>query len=604
MGLLDSVINASVRAMDNQTKLKKSEEKLNIYSAKAEEYNKQLVEQLEKFKELNLKSYESYERENIIQNVISFTLEEKNIILREYSALNMLPDYYKSSAEYKKVIYYHKEFVYGNLIKLYQNGAPLAYIFFTVRNLQYFDIFKDEINHLMKHFHYFTDSGKDVRSVFTESDDIQLTLDQIANTVITPEEFNKIIEDYEFVDQINTEDFKNEHYTNYMNDKMVEKSEYRKALEIILHSNYDEEFLERSKMMLIKFVISGNDYSFNSQKNEYYKNIIDKMFRASRFIPDKISNGEDSFSGFVNIDLLDDIIADSFRYQRSGMINLINEPLKLFLTRFNVSDNKNNITQYETLCHIYQFLKCYDQEKIVLEYMVMNNIPRSEKLEQRLKFLSTNHGSGGINGNISDAPVEFDLKTEDDQYVYDYRLLSWSESQIRSYFNVLSNENRISEMPMVFDDWNKNLNSNTVKWDINNLKSNIEQCILDNYNDTYHCKIIETGAASDGWIELEESLMISSDESSKYSWMKFIITGEQLTKSQITFSIYIVYDPNCDFVNQTDCFQINKQMASKLIGLKMKQNPKINNFVTTFKEILIKGLEEYLNSNAKNDSLY
>lgn len=603
MGLLDSMINAAVRGMDNQSKLKKSEEKLKVYSNKAEEYDKKLTEQLEEFKKQSLNTCESYERKNIIENVLHFATVERNAILRKYDCFDILPSDYKSSEEYKSVIYHYKEQYYVNLIKFYQEGAPLAYIFYAIRNLQYFDIFKEEIDHLMRHFEYFTNSGKDVKSVFTDSDDIYGKLEEISNTVLTPDEFNKIIEDYDFVDQLKT-DFHSEAFKNRLDNKIVEYSNNRKAIEIILHSNDSEEFLERIKMMLIKLATTGENYSEQSQKNEYFKDLIDKIFRPARFIPDADPNDEDDFGGFTKIDLLDDIIADSFRYQRSGMINLINEPLKKFLERFSVSNDENDMKQYETLCNIYQFLKCYDQEKIVLEYMVLNNIPRTRKLEQRLRYLNDTNNIGGGSTNISDAPTEFYIEKEDNQYVYDYRLLSWGESQIRSYFNVLSNENRILETPMVFDDWSNNLTNKGIKWSMDDLKHKIEKSITDNFDDIYQCDILETAPASDGWIDFEESLVITPDISTRYPWIKFIITGEQLTKSQITFSIYVIYDPNYDFKNLNDCYKINKQMGSKLSSLKMKQNPKINNYITTFKEILIKGLEEYLNENISNDSLY
>lgn len=85
----------------------------------------------------------------------------------------------------------------------------------------------------------------------------------------------------------------------------------------------------------------------------------------------------------------------------------------------------------------------------------------------------------------------------------------------------------------------------------------------------------------------------------------FVVTGEQLTMTQVSFAIYALYLPTKDFqcTQAVDTIEQNQKYQNRLITLKQAQNPKIKNYIESINEILISGLEAWLNNN-NTSSMY
>ena len=69
-------------------------------------------------------------------------------------------------------------------------------------------------------------------------------------------------------------------------------------------------------------------------------------------------------------------------------------------------------------------------------------------------------------------------------------------------------------------------------------------------------------------------------------------------------SIFVLYHPEYDFVNDTDCVKVNSAMINKLVALKLKQNPKLNNYINVTKSVIISELEKYLNGTTISEDIY
>lgn len=104
---------------------------------------------------------------------------------------------------------------------------------------------------------------------------------------------------------------------------------------------------------------------------------------------------------------------------------------------------------------------------------------------------------------------------------------------------------------------------------------------------------------------LEPSVYIEATDSAKYPWLSFVVTGEQLTMTQVSFAIYALYLPTKDSqcTQAVDTIEQNQKYQNRLITLKQAQNPKIKNYIESINEILISGLEAWLNNN-NTSSMY
>lgn len=121
----------------------------------------------------------------------------------------------------------------------------------------------------------------------------------------------------------------------------------------------------------------------------------------------------------------------------------------------------------------------------------------------------------------------------------------------------------------------------------------------------YTTKIKNCGAVLSNEVEYEPSVYIEATDSAKYPWLSFVVTGEQLTMTQVSFAIYALYLPTKDSqcTQAVDTIEQNQKYQNRLITLKQAQNPKIKNYIESINEILISGLEAWLNNN-NTSSMY
>ncbi|MEF2755538.1 MAG: hypothetical protein U0N25_11595, partial [Agathobaculum butyriciproducens] len=133
----------------------------------------------------------------------------------------------------------------------------------------------------------------------------------------------------------------------------------------------------------------------------------------------------------------------------------------------------------------------------------------------------------------------------------------------------------------------------------------LDKYLHENFGDLYTTKIKNCGAVLSNEVEYEPSVYIEATDSAKYPWLSFVVTGEQLTMTQVSFAIYALYLPTKDFqcTQAVDTIEQNQKYQNRLITLKQAQNPKIKNYIESINEILISGLEAWLNNN-NTSSMY
>lgn len=144
-----------------------------------------------------------------------------------------------------------------------------------------------------------------------------------------------------------------------------------------------------------------------------------------------------------------------------------------------------------------------------------------------------------------------------------------------------------------------------IRWSTDAMQVYLDKYLHENFGDLYTTKIKNCGAVLSNEVEYEPSVYIEATDSAKYPWLSFVVTGEQLTMTQVSFAIYALYLPTKDFqcTQAVDTIEQNQKYQNRLITLKQAQNPKIKNYIESINEILISGLEAWLNNN-NTSSMY
>lgn len=152
---------------------------------------------------------------------------------------------------------------------------------------------------------------------------------------------------------------------------------------------------------------------------------------------------------------IDLLIAQSIKSSKSGSPQEVDTNLDEFLEYYPLICTSSWEDQLFILQKVFAYLKMYSQERKVLEFLVKNNIPRTEQIDRRLNFLK-NLNQNDIS-NAANSIEEFSIQTSDNEIAYDYRFISWTVSEINSYMNLLTSEDKTLDLPMVVAEWNKKI---------------------------------------------------------------------------------------------------------------------------------------------------
>lgn len=332
-------------------------------------------------------------------------------------------------------------------------------------------------------------------------------------------------------------------------------------------------------------------------KSEDYVAAVSNLLFADQEVAPFISASTEQI---LPIDLL---IAQSIKSSKSGSPQEVDTNLDEFLEYYPLICTSSWEDQLFILQKVFAYLKMYSQERKVLEFLVKNNIPRTEQIDRRLNFLK-NLNQNDIS-NAANSIEEFSIQTSDNEIAYDYRFISWTVSEINSYMNLLTSEDKTLDLPMVVAEWNKKIPQKNIRWSTDAMQVYLDKYLHENFGDLYTTKIKNCGAVLSNEVEYEPSVYIEATDSAKYPWLSFVVTGEQLTMTQVSFAIYALYLPTKDSqcTQAVDTIEQNQKYQNRLITLKQAQNPKIKNYIESINEILISGLEAWLNNN-NTSSMY
>lgn len=585
MGFLSGIIGEVIK---ESSEMKKSKNELELWKEQHIQQEADMERYYQKWLKNTQDAFNEVELETKVASIfreVGRTGVGINIIGCDFSLFNQLNATERSSDYMQKWIQDVKNNAYIGATKNYfEADYPLAMIMQILQPLAYFEEIKEEIETATKNMVYYKKEGNDIRSVLTSYDE---KLFEVL------EEFwqNPIWEKEGFMDFI---------WASSDAKELYNQGNYQEAFNKLSRSEYDCSYFDDAKKLLLMTAYRTAFNTGNSEYEEMYHELRkNNLFKSARIYKD--DKGE---FHQITVPIVDAIIADAISFWKAGKISDVDDMIKILLE----SGSANRIVpddQYEVLRKVFAELKAYKQECMVLDYMIQNHVARTESQELRYRFLHNNietlsQGGGMLGSDI----VDYNMK--DGQLLYEYRSATWSDKQIHNYYTEMSSENKKAKIPVVVSEWSNNLEiKNGMIWDIRELFKQVKKSVGDDFPGSYECDLIESSPLNSGTVEFEQSIYIEEKgKDGRFPWLSFLINGEQLTRTQVSLSIYVLYISEKNSLDEEDNIVYNAQAFDKVLSIKDKTNPKVNHFISTISNILIDELEKYLNGNIGASDLY
>lgn len=491
--------------------------------------------------------------------------------------LNSLTDEEKQTDIVKQLLTSYKEENYAYALK---NSKDFQKIYQAIDTVDALEIFDDEIQVLNRHREYFLDEYIRRLSLFAYCENFE-------------EELKRLKKDYsETFGEMEIPESTIGRYTDNWNAhiEFIKSDQMYEALKKVLWTDFDQAYLDSLKCLLIFDSLIYEKDSAAMHTSETLRFLFDSLF------------------GYIHKDkelikrlTVDQLISLAITYQRGNIMDNINVELEKTLETLEpLTDNTYNFSvnpvQFNVLQQLFEYLKAPAQEKIVLEAMFKYNIPRTPQQEQRLKFLNKG-GNSSFNVPVSASTSEEGI------FRFDYRTNTWNIKEIEDYIDNFSMNSQIISIPMVVDSHEHNLQVSTITWDETQVEDFLRKCLMENFGEQFVVNLVDTNAVLESGTDMLPGILITEkiDVKQKYPYLGFLVLGEQLTLKQLSLSIYVIILPKNIKTSDSSLQIKNAEILNHIVMLKEKQNPRINNYVTTVNNVLTSELQSWLNGQAPSD---
>ncbi len=489
---------------------------------------------------------------------------------RNFSFLDQMPSEYRNGTEFKTNLAKVEAEYYSFLANAFKDREiTVPSIISALKDLLYFDEIQEEIKSMIAAEPYLQNEVVASASIFSDCSDIS--------------EMMKKIHDYNIVDTMGTMGEFSDGIT------ALEASDFKGALHHWLFGRYSKSDLDDIKIAVLHFAQEEDQDEAIVEIYDCYKKICCRTFGLSTV---KKVDGVDKVVLYPPADM---VIAEVLRHIHSGTADQYNSELKDWI---DTCGERVGSEQLNVLQNVFFHLNAFNQEAIVLEYLVKNNMARSAEQEQRLKFLKGNHTSAPLGSVAFNA---LDVQAGENDLLYDHRFINWKVNEIQQYFNNLTLTRKTQMHKMVIDEWQKDVSIPGIHWNNEEVLRLISAEVNRNFGTVYDTAIINAGAAVDDWVDVIPSIYIRViDAATRNSELSFLVVGEQITNSTVHLAIMVLLAPSL----QANEVAGNDALCKKVIAVKEKHNPRVDTFISTMKNILITQLEAWINQFSNGQEIY
>lgn len=298
---------------------------------------------------------------------------------------------------------------------------------------------------------------------------------------------------------------------------------------------------------------------------------------------------------------VDVLIAMAIRYSKNGRTDEFDEKLRTWFATSYLYELKEE--QCQLLQRVFEELRVYSSEEILLESMMNWDVKHTMEQEKRLLFLKQNATmiSKDTSKYTPMAVVEdnFSYKnvSENSELIYDHRFLTWNEGDIDNYFKNLTLTGKSHEIAAVVDKWSKNVVMESKFWSNSSVANMLEATIKDEFNEAYKVVSVKAGVVIDDEIDATPAVYIQPTDEARYQDIAFLVVGEPMTKKQLHLSIFVLVLPD-----EQD--EENEKVSKRISSVKEKHNPKLETYVETTKSIIIEQVNKWVVSTTGNMDIY
>lgn len=491
---------------------------------------------------------------------------------RDFTFLDQMPASYRNGKEFQRNLAMVEEEYYSSLVQSFKKdevNLPIAMK--ALSQLLSLRELSDDIKAMLTNQSEFESEAVSSASIFTDCDDFDKILQAVHSYHI-----NSLLKAIDsFSDGITA----------------AENGNLKDALKFWMVPEYTKDDLNGIKIGLLGL-------AFDDEPDEAIVQLYDVCQRICKWLFGiGVITNKDGEETLVLYPCVDMVIAEVMRHIRSGSADQYNDQLQDWL------DKCGDVLKYgqlNVLQKVFFNLKAFDQEKIVLEYMVRTNTARTAEQNQRLKFFNERH-SGSVSVNAGLRAINLADSDINGKILYDHRFVNWRANDIQNYFDNLTLLQKSQDFYIVIDEWQKDINVPGINWDNNQIAKNISFELDQRFGSVYDVSVVPSGAAIEGWIDVLPSIYIHTKDSwARNSELSFIVTGEQITKSTLHLSIMVLLSSTDSHGNALG----NEALCNKTIAVKEKYNPRTETYISTMKNTLIEQLESWVNSSSYSQDIY
>ena len=571
MGLFGEMANMAAKGASfamKKMQIKKDVEAMSLrsrdeLSAHYDIYNKLAESESNKF---------AKRREHYIVSYMFTQVMTDNDAHRDFSFLDQMPEEYRTGEEFKKYLdIVQNEYYYVRHAQAFIDAEMTApTMILGLKDLLYFKEIREEVQEILASEPFLQSESMASASIFSDSESVEDMMQKIRNFSIT-----------DITEPIAT--FSDGY-------KALKNGDYKKAIKLCLFTGYEKADFDNLKIGLLHFAMDAEQDEATVEIYEVYEKICGRLFGLSTI---KNIEGKEKVKLYPSVDM---VIGEVARHIHAGTAEQYNGTLKDWLECCGESIAYGQLTVMQ---EVFSYLKAYDQESIILEYMVKENMARTPEQEQRLKFLKGQRT--GMPTAVAPTMGVINVQSSSNDLLYDHRFVNWKANDIQQYFNNLTLARKNQPVDMVVDEWQKDINIQRIHWDNEQVMQLLSTEIERNFGDMYTISLVSAGAAVDDWVDTIPTIYIRiNDTTVRNSELSFLVTGEQITNSTIHLSIMVLLAPTDSTKNVLE----NEALCRKIIAVKEKHNPRVDTYISTMKNMLIGQLESWIDLANNSQDIY
>lgn len=299
------------------------------------------------------------------------------------------------------------------------------------------------------------------------------------------------------------------------------------------------------------------------------------------YVAADLERAEKLFRNFVGV-MNESLIAELYSTTQLGSNNVVRNKINNYLKYSSIKNVINGEEILMILASALMWMKAYDEEKMVLEFMLANGITMPQKLQERLHSLSNGGGK---------APSGFEVESNDHALYFDISSLAWRDEEYTGLFENLAFKETDLTYSLAIRDENKNLvvSQGFNLADMEVILAKIQDVFAEEYGDIVVSKLVNGVALSGSGEEKIRGILSQTKECKQLG----IFVHIARIGKKLNIKFYTLFMPTSgDVADQ-------KQQA---LSMYKKLSPTVTMWEDGLKDTILVAIQQMLNDTTTSDS--